>query len=335
MFVTPPALLMHRPRRNRKSNAVRAMMEETHLHSSDLIYPLFIVEGEKLRIPVVSMPQTNRYSLDQAIKEIEVAVKLGIPAFALFPVIHESLKCPNGSEAINPQGLLARAISAIKREFPDICLIADVALDPYTTHGHDGLINAEGIVQNDATVEVLVKMALTQAEAGIDMVAPSDMMDGRVKAIRIALDAGGFSDISIHAYSAKYASAFYGPFRDALSSHTKIGNKKHYQLNPANCREALREGALDEAEGADILMVKPALPYLDIIAKIKEMTHLPVSAYQVSGEYAMIMAASQKGWIDGDNVLWESLISIKRAGADMIFTYAATQVASWIKAGKY
>ncbi len=325
--------LLHRPRRNRKSGAIRDLLQEVRLNVGDLIYPLFVIEGDGVKDPIISMPQIYRYSLDRVLNEIERAVRFKIPAIALFPVINSEQKDAHGSEAVNPQGLMQRAIQRIKKEFPHLCIIADVALDPYTTHGHDGLINAEGDVENDPTIEALVKMALVQAEAGVDMVAPSDMMDGRVRAIRLALDANGFSQISIHAYSAKYASSFYGPFRDALSSHVKIGNKKTYQLNPANWREALREGMLDEEEGADILMVKPALPYLDIITRLKEQTYLPISAYQVSGEYAMIMAAAQKGWLDGEKTLLESLLSIKRAGADMIFTYAAPQIAQWITSG--
>lgn len=324
--------LIQRPRRNRKSNAIRNMLQETYLQVAQLIYPVFVVDGAGVRDPIKSMPHIYRQSLDWVIKDVERAVELGIHAIALFPTVPLELKDLEGKEAVNPHGLLQRAIRMIKREFPDICLMADIALDPYTIHGHDGLLNEQEDVENDATVDVLVQMALIQAEAGIDMVAPSDMMDGRVKAIRTALDHKGFSEVSIHAYTAKYASAFYGPFRDALGSHT-IGHKKTYQMNPANWQEALREGALDEEEGADILMVKPALPYLDIIAKLKERTTLPISAYQVSGEYAMIMAAAQNGWLDEKATLYESLLSIKRAGADMIFTYAAPRIAEWITSG--
>ena len=326
---TPP----QRPRRNRQSSAIRNLMQETRLHPSDLIYPQFVIEGEGIRDPIKSMPGIFRLSIDLLLNEIERAVELGIPAVALFPVIPKEMKNQMGTESVNPQGILQKAIRAIKKEFPDLCLIADIALDPYSSHGHDGLVDEKGRVVNDETVEVLVNMALIQAEAGIDMVAPSDMMDGRVRAIRMALDHAGFSQVSIHAYTAKYASAFYGPFRDALDSRLQKGDKKTYQMNPANWREALREGALDEEEGADVLMVKPALPYLDIITRLKAATHLPISAYQVTGEYAMIMAAAQNGWIDGDKVLLETLLSIKRAGAEMIFTYAAPKAAQLITSG--
>lgn len=333
MLKTDLNSLTQRPRRNRKSSAIRSMVQETRLHPSDLIYPQFVVEGEGIKEPIRSLPGIYRLSIDLLLKEIERAVELGIPAVALFPVIPEEMKDQIGSESANPDGILQKAIRVIKSEFPDLCLIADIALDPYTSHGHDGLIDEAGMVLNDQTIEVLVNMALIQAEAGIDMVAPSDMMDGRVGSIRLALDASGYSQVSIHAYTAKYASAFYGPFRDALGSGLQKGDKKTYQMNPANWREALREGALDEEEGADILMVKPALPYLDIITKLKAATTLPISAYQVSGEYAMIMAAAQNGWVDGDRVLLESLLSIKRAGAEMIFTYAAPKAAELITIG--
>lgn len=333
MLTTATHPLHQRPRRNRKTSAIRDMMQETRLHPSDLIYPQFVLGGDRLREPIRSMPGIERLSIDLLLKEIERAVELGIPAIALFPVVPREMKNQMGTESVNPNGVLQKAIRAVKKEFPDLCLIADIALDPYSSHGHDGLVDEAGEVMNDETVEVLVNMALIQAEAGIDMVAPSDMMDGRVRAIRLALDHGGFSHVSIHAYTAKYASAFYGPFRDALDSRLQKGDKKTYQMNPANWREALREGALDEEEGADILMVKPALPYLDIITRLKAATHLPISAYQVTGEYAMIMAAAQNGWIDGDKVLLESLLSIKRAGAEMIFTYAAPKAAELITIG--
>ena len=325
--------IIFRPRRNRKSKAIRHMIQETHLHTANLIYPQFVVEGNGIKIPIESLPGICKLSIDLLLKEIERAVELGIPAVALFPVIPKEMKDERGSESTNPDGILQKTIRAIKKEFPDLCLIADVALDPYTSHCHDGLIDGSGRVLNDETIEVLANMALVQAEAGIDMVAPSDMMDGRVGAIRLALDRRGFSDVSIHAYTAKYASAFYGPFRDALDSRVHKGDKKTYQMDPANWREALREGILDEREGADILMVKPALPYLDVIAKLKAVCHLPISAYQVSGEYAMIMAAGQNGWIDGDKILLETLLSIRRAGAEMIFTYAAPRIAELITIG--
>lgn len=323
----------HRPRRNRKSPAIRALIQEIRLHVTDLIYPLFIREGAQLRDPIASMPGIYRLSGDSILKEVERAVELGIPGIALFPVIPSELKDLEGSEGVNPDGFLQKTIQMIKEEFPEICLISDVALDPYTSHGHDGLVNDGGEVVNDETVEVLVKMALIQAQAGSDMVAPSDMMDGRVREIRLSLDAHGFHHVNILSYTAKYASAFYGPFRDALSSRLQFGDKKSYQMNPANRREALLEARLDEEEGADILMVKPALAYLDVIAAIKQATSLPIAAYQVSGEYAMIMAAAQNGWLDGEKALWESLHCIKRAGADMIFTYAAPLIAGLITSG--
>lgn len=317
----------YRPRRNRKSTAIRALVEETRLRVSDLISPQFVISGTRVRNPIPSMPGIYRLSVDCLLKEIERLVEFGIPAIALFPVIPAELKDLNGSEALNPEGILQQAIRAIKAIFPQLCVITDVALDPYTSHGHDGVINEKGEIINDTTVEILSQMALVQAEAGVDMVAPSDMMDGRVGAIRRVLDLNGFEQVSIHAYTAKYASAFYGPFRDALGSSPSFSDKKSYQMNPANSREALIEARLDEQEGADILMVKPALPYLDVIAKLRSATPLPISAYQVSGEYAMMMAASQNGWLDGEEILLESLLSIKRAGADMIFTYAAAKIA--------
>ncbi len=324
-----------RPRRNRKSPAIRSMVQETRLHQSDLIYPLFVRDGMHVKEPIGAMPGIFRLSLDVLLKEVERALELGIKAIALFPVIPKEMKDVQGSESLNPDSILQRTIRTLKEEFPDVCLIADIALDPYTSHGHDGLVDSCGEILNDATVEVLVQMALLQAEVGIDMVAPSDMMDGRVGAIRQALDQNNYSHVSIHAYTAKYASAFYGPFRDALSSKLEFGDKKSYQMNPANAREALLEAVLDAQEGADILMVKPAMMYLDIIAKLKENTSLPISAYQVSGEYAMIVAAAQNGWLDGERALWESVLCIKRAGADMIFTYAAPKLAELITTGAH
>jgi len=322
--LTPP---YYRPRRNRKNAAIRALVEETKLTTSDLIYPQFVVEGSGIRDPIVSMPGIYRLSLDLLLKEAERLVEFGIPAIALFPVISKERKDPIGSESVNPEGILQQAVRVLKETFPQLCVITDIALDPYTSHGHDGLVDEEGEVLNDATLRILVQMALVQAEAGVDMVAPSDMMDGRVGAIRTALDENGYDQVSIHAYTAKYASAFYGPFRDALCSKLSFGDKKTYQMNPANSREALIEAHLDEMEGADIMMIKPALPYLDVIAKLRAATSLPISAYHVSGEYAMVMAAAQNGWLDGDRALFESVLSIKRAGADMIFTYAAPKIA--------
>ena len=324
--------MLMRPRRNRKSPAVRAMMQETRLHPTDFIYPLFVREGKNVQEPIKSLPGVYRLSPDLILKQIEEAVALHIPAIALFPVIEAAQKDERGSYALRPDGILIPTIELIKREFPDVCLIADIALDPYTSHGHDGLVK-DGDVDNDTTVEVLAEMSVILARAGIDMVAPSDMMDGRVLAIRKALDKNDFSHVSVHAYTAKYASAFYGPFRDALSSQLSFGDKKSYQMNPANAREAIREAHLDLAEGADIIMVKPALPYLDIIARIKQEVALPISAYQVSGEYAMLKAADRLGWLDGKRALLESLIGIKRAGADMIFTYGAIEAAAAIKDG--
>lgn len=284
------------------------------------------MEGENQRQEVESMPGCYRYTLDLLLKEVEEAANLGIPAVALFPVVPEEKKDPTGRESFNPEGLIQRAVRRIKQEIPEILVITDVALDPYNSDGHDGIVR-DGVILNDETVEVLVKQALSQAEAGTDIVAPSDMMDGRVGAIREALDEQGYTDVAILAYSAKYASAFYGPFRDALGSAPKWGDKKTYQMDPANAREALKEVELDEAEGADIVMVKPALAYLDIIYRVKEATDLPVAAYNVSGEYAMIKAAEQKGWIDGKKVMMESLLAMKRAGADMILTYFAKEAA--------
>ncbi len=322
--------LIYRPRRLRRTEALRQLVQETHLRVQDLIYPLFVMEGENQRQEVESMPGCYRYTLDLLLKEVEEAANLGIPAVALFPVVPEEKKDPTGRESFNPDGLIQRAVRRIKQEIPEILVITDVALDPYNSNGHDGIVR-DGVILNDETVEVLVKQALSQAEAGTDIVAPSDMMDGRVGAIREALDEQGYTDVAILAYSAKYASAFYGPFREALGSAPKWGDKKTYQMDPANAREALREVELDEAEGADIVMVKPALAYLDIIYRVKEATNLPVAAYNVSGEYAMVKAAEQKGWIDGKKVMMESLLAMKRAGADMILTYFAKEVALLLK----
>jgi porphobilinogen synthase len=318
--------LIYRPRRLRRTEALRQLVQETHLRVQDLIYPLFVMEGENQRQAVESMPGCYRYTLDLLLKEVEEAANLGIPAVALFPVVPEEKKDPTGRESFNPEGLIQRAVRRLKQEIPEIVVITDVALDPYSSEGHDGIVR-DGVILNDETVEVLVKQALSQAEAGTDIVAPSDMMDGRVGAIREALDEQGYTDVAILAYSAKYASAFYGPFRDALGSAPKWGDKKTYQMDPANTREALKEVELDEAEGADMVMVKPALAYLDIIYRVKEATNLPVAAYNVSGEYAMIKAAEQKGWIDGKKVMMESLLAMKRAGADMILTYFAKEAA--------
>ncbi|CAN1211178.1 porphobilinogen synthase [Tumidithrix helvetica PCC 7403] len=319
--------LTHRPRRLRRNPAIRRLVKETHLTVDDLIYPMFVMEGENTRVEVPSMPGAYRFTLDLLLKEIAEVYDLGINAIALFPAVPDEKKDVTGSESYNPDGLIQRSVRAIKQAVPDILVITDVALDPFTTHGHDGILDENGIILNDPTVEVLVKMSLSQALAGADMVAPSDMMDGRIGAIRQALDEHGYEHVSILAYSAKYASAYYGPFRDALGSAPKSGDKKTYQMDPANTREALKEVYLDIAEGADIVMVKPALAYLDIIAKVKEATDLPVAAYNVSGEYSMIKAAAQLGWIDEKKVMLETLTSMKRAGADIILTYFAKEVA--------
>ncbi|NEQ72366.1 MAG: porphobilinogen synthase [Okeania sp. SIO2C9] len=322
---------VQRPRRLRRTPALRRMVEETQLTVNDLIYPLFVMEGEGQKVEVVSMPGSYRYTLDLLLKEIEDAYNLGINAIALFPLVEEAKKDNLGTESYNPEGLIQRTVRAIKQTIPDIVVITDVALDPYSSEGHDGIVGENGVILNDPTVEVLVKQALSQAEAGADIVAPSDMMDGRIGAIRKALDAAEYFDVGILAYSAKYASAYYGPFRDALDSAPKFGDKKTYQMNPANAREAIKEVALDIAEGADMVMVKPALAYLDIICEVKKTTNLPVAAYNVSGEYAMIKAAGQKGWIDEKKVMLETLTSMKRAGADLILTYFAKEVALILK----
>ncbi|GAA6618691.1 porphobilinogen synthase [Scytonema sp. NUACC26] len=319
--------LIYRPRRLRRTETLRRMVRETNLTVDDLIYPMFVMEGEDQKIEITSMPGCYRYTLDLLLREIAEIYQLGIGAVALFPALPEVKKDDTGSESYNLEGLVQQTVKAIKQAVPEILVITDVALDPFTTHGHDGIIDRNGTILNDPTVEVLVKMALSQAEAGSDMVAPSDMMDGRVGAIRKALDAEGYIDVRILAYSAKYASAYYGPFRDALDSAPKFGDKKTYQMDAANAREAIKEVELDIAEGADIVMVKPALAYLDIIRQVRDFTQLPVAAYNVSGEYAMIKAAAQNGWIDEKKVILETLTSIKRAGADLILTYFAKEVA--------
>ncbi|MEG4810150.1 porphobilinogen synthase [Microcoleus sp. F8-D3] len=326
-----PSLTTIRPRRLRGTPALRRMVRENQLTVDDLIYPMFVMEGEGQKIEIASMPGCYRYSLDLLLKEIAECWELGINAIALFPVISDSKKDDTGTESYNPEGLVQQTVKAIKQNIPEIIVITDVALDPFTSHGHDGLVDENGKILNDPTVEVLVKMAVSQAAAGADMVAPSDMMDGRIGAIRKALDTAGYIDTGILAYSAKYASAYYGPFRDALDSAPKFGDKKTYQMDAANAREALKEVALDIAEGADIVMVKPALAYLDIICQVREATNLPVAAYNVSGEYAMVKAAGQLGWIDEKRIILESLTSIKRAGADLILTYFAKEVALMLK----
>jgi porphobilinogen synthase len=322
-----------RMRRNRGNEWARRMVREHVLSADDLIWPLFVMDGEKTRVPVPSMPGVERLSIDHAVREAERAARLAIPCIALFPYTDPSLRDETGSEALNPDNLVCRAIGAIKREVPEVGILCDVALDPFTSHGHDGLLR-DGVILNDETVAVLVKQAIVQAEAGCDIIAPSDMMDGRVGAIRKALDAAQFIDVSIMSYAAKYASAFYGPFRDAVgSAKTLTGDKRTYQMDPGNSDEALREVALDIEEGADMIMVKPGLPYLDIVQRVKEAFGMPTFAYQVSGEYAMIMAASQNGWLDGERAMMESLIAFKRAGCDGVLTYFAPRVAEKLKAG--
>jgi porphobilinogen synthase len=325
--IDPQLSLTKRPRRLRRNPSIRSLVSETKLTIDDLIYPMFVMEGENQRVEIVSMPNCYRYTLDLLLVEIAELDRLGIKAVALFPVVSEAKKDDNGTESYNPAGLAQAAVRAIKAQTPNTIVITDVALDPFTTHGHDGIINEDGVILNDPTVEILVRMAVSQAQAGCDMVAPSDMMDGRIGAIRRGLDAHGFTDVAIMAYSAKYASAYYGPFRDALDSAPKFGDKKTYQMDPANAREALTEIELDIAEGADIVMVKPALAYLDIIHQVKANCNVPVAAYNVSGEYSMIKAAAQLGWIDEKKIVMETLLSIKRAGADLILTYFAKDVA--------
>jgi porphobilinogen synthase len=322
-----------RPRRNRKSGWARRLVAENALRVDDLVWPIFLCEGTSRRDPVPSMPGIERYSTDEVLRVAERAAQLQIPALALFPNTDPQLRDEIGSEALNPNNLVCRALVAIKREFPDLGLAADVALDPYTSHGHDGLL-ANGRILNDETVAVLVEQAKILAGAGADVVAPSDMMDGRVGAIRKALDAAGFIDTQILSYAAKYASCFYGPFRDAVgSSATLVGDKRTYQMDPANTDEALRECTLDVAEGADMLMVKPGLPYLDVLWRVKEAFGLPTLVYQVSGEYSMIQAAAQNGWLDGEKAMMESLIAFKRAGADAILTYFAPRAAEQLSRG--
>lgn len=325
--------LPRRMRRNRKAEWARRLVRENSLSTADLIWPIFICEGVGHSEPIPTMPGVMRHSIDHAVNEAREAAALGIPALALFPNTPTSLRDETGSEALNPENLVCRAIRAIKAAVPDIGIITDVALDPYTSHGHDGLV-AQGQVLNDESVAVLVKQALVQAQAGADVIAPSDMMDGRVGAIREALDAAGFHDVSIMAYAAKYASAFYGPFRDAVgASSTLKGDKKTYQMDPANAAEALREVELDLAEGADYVMVKPGLPYLDIVTRVKDQFGVPTFAYQVSGEYAMIMAAAERGMLDADKAMLETLLAFKRAGCDGILTYFAPRAARLLKAG--
>ncbi len=315
-----------RPRRNRVNRAMRGFAAETTLASSNLVWPMFVQEGERQRTPIVSMPGINRLSIDELVAEAERAAEVGVSAVALFPKIDDELKDSVGRESLNPDGLLQRAVRALKAKLPETLVITDVALDPYSCDGHDGIVR-DGQIVNDESVEVLAQMAVAQAQAGADVVAPSDMMDGRVGAIRTALDAAGFTDVAICSYCIKYASAFYGPFRDALDSAPRAGDKKTYQMDPRNVREGLREIMLDEAEGADWLMVKPGLPYLDVIRMTREATALPVAAYHVSGEFAMLKAAAANGWLDYEACLLEALTCLRRAGADIIFTYGAVDAA--------
>jgi porphobilinogen synthase len=327
--VTPPPYPASRPRRLRRDAAARALVRENRLAAEDLILPVFLLDGTGRTQDVSSMPGVQRRSLDQLFAVAEDCLKLGVPVMALFPVIEPSLKTPDGREALNPEGLVPRAVRAIKDRFPELGLLTDVALDPFTSHGQDGLLDDKGYILNDATVAVLRQQALLQAQAGVDIVAPSDMMDGRIGAIRTELEAGGLIHTRIMAYSAKYASAFYGPFREAVGSAANLGksDKKTYQMDPGNSDEALREVALDIAEGADMVMVKPGMPYLDIVRRVKDTFAVPTFAYQVSGEYAMIKAAAANGWLDGDAVMMEALLAFKRAGADGVLTYFALDAA--------
>ncbi|WP_343586134.1 porphobilinogen synthase [Herbaspirillum sp.] len=325
-----PALRMRRMRRDAFS---RALMAENVITAADLIYPVFVQEGQNLRTPVPSLPGVERLSLDALLPVAEECVKLGVPVLALFPVIDPALKTPDGIEATNPDGLIPRVVRALKERFPELGVLCDVALDPYTSHGQDGVLDEAGYILNDETIELLVRQAQTQADAGVDVVAPSDMMDGRIGAIRTMLESKGHIYTRIMAYSAKYASAFYGPFRDAVGSAANLGkgSKATYQMDPANSDEALREVALDLAEGADMVMVKPGMPYLDIVRRVKDEFKVPTFAYQVSGEYAMIKAAAQNGWLDHDKTMMEAMMAFKRAGADGVLTYFALDIARKLK----
>jgi porphobilinogen synthase len=325
---------MGRPRRLRRDEFTRNLVREHALSVNDLIYPVFVLDGQQRRETVASMPGVERLSLDLLLPVAEECMTLGIPAMALFPVIEPALKSLDGKEAYNPEGLVPRVVRGLKERFPELGIMTDVALDPYTSHGQDGVLDATGYILNDETVEILERQALTQAQAGVDIVAPSDMMDGRIGAIRSILEANRLVHTRIMAYSAKYASAFYGPFRDAVGSSANLGksNKKVYQMDPANTDEALREVALDIAEGADMVMVKPGMPYLDVVRRVKDEFRVPTFAYQVSGEYAMLKAAAQNGWLDHDAVMMESLLGFKRAGADGVLTYFAISAARLLRA---
>ncbi len=331
---SPGAYPTVRMRRNRKADWSRRLNAEHRLSVDDLIWPIFLIDGATARVPVAHMPGVDRINVAEAVRAAEQAYALGIPAIAPFPYVEPSLRDPTGSEAIKATNLMCRAVRAIKAAVPELGLITDAALDPYTSHGHDGLMSDDGRVVNDATIEVLCKQALALAHAGVDCISPSDMMDGRVGAIRAALDGAGFEDVQIMSYAAKYASGFYGPFRDAIGSNKTLkGDKRTYQMDPANTDEAMREVAMDIAEGADMVMVKPGMPYLDVLSRVKATFGVPTFAYQVSGEYAMLMAAIKNGWLEGDRVIPEALLAFKRAGADGILTYFAPEVAKRLKAG--
>lgn len=330
---TTPTTMTHRPRRMRRDDFSRRLMREHRVSVDDLIYPVFVQEGRGVSQPVPSMPGVDRLSLDRLLPIAEETMTLGIPVLALFPVVEPSLKTPDGREATNPDGLIPRVVAALKRELPALGVMTDVALDPYTSHGQDGVLDASGYVINDETVAILARQAIVQAEAGVDIVAPSDMMDGRIRAIRETLEAQRAIHTRILAYSAKYASAFYGPFRDAVGSAANLGksDKMTYQMDPSNTNEALREAAADIAEGADMVMVKPGMPYLDILHRVKDAYRMPTYVYQVSGEYAMLKAAGQNGWLDERKVVLESMLAFKRAGADGVLTYFARDVARWLR----
>src|SRR5687768_5377606 len=315
-----------RPRRNRKSDTIRSMVEETSVTTNDFIFPLFLLDGSSQKVEVASMPGIFRLTTDLVLKEVEECMKLGIRAFDIFPAVEDQFKDKTATRSYDPDFFYLKALREVKKQFPEACIMTDVAMDPYSSDGHDGLVK-EGKIVNDETLEILGRMALAQAETGIDILGPSDMMDGRVGYLRDVLDRNGFTEVSIMSYTAKYASGFYNPFRDALDSAPKFGDKKTYQMNPANRMEALIEAELDTQEGADFLMVKPALAYLDIIRLLKDNSHLPIAAYNVSGEYAMVKAAARLGWLDGERIMKESLLSIKRAGADVILTYFAKEFA--------
>ncbi|WP_073121319.1 porphobilinogen synthase [Reichenbachiella agariperforans] len=323
--------MLRRPRRNRKSAVIRGMIEETRLSTKDFMYPLFLLEGKNKKVEVDSMPGIYRFSQDNMRAEIEQCLELGVKSFDIFPVVAEKYKDKEATYSYDPDFFYLKALRELKEEFPEACIMTDVAMDPYSVDGHDGLVDEDGKILNDESLEILGSMALAQAETGIDIIGPSDMMDGRVEFIREVLDESGYEDTSIMSYSAKYASAFYGPFRDALDSAPKFGDKKTYQMDPANLREAMIEAELDEEEGADFLMVKPALAYLDVIKLLRDNFDVPIAAYNVSGEYAMVKAAAQKGWIDGERAMMESLLSIKRAGAKVILTYFAKEAAQILK----